>query len=333
MLCKRLCKSNMMQAKRLPYLDSIKGVLIILVIIGHAIQFCIPDYEQNFCFRFIYSFHMPWFFFVSGYLANRGYYNSSVIGKRACQLLIPFIVWAFFAPLLQTDSIDIDKRLQVLIYPDKGLWFLYNLFVYSAIFNIAEFLEEKYRIRHIVTVGAVVIILYVLMFLFHTKFNCSQLCYHIIFYGIGYYYKWLQSTCVKYNSHILNCLFGVVFALTVPFWTTNGEPLFYQYINLGGTFSYLYRYGVQVVGMLFFYNLGERYLNRSLPILQKMGISTLGIYAVQFTILRYLVEFIPIELVLSKIIVVSIIAIPLSYFAVVLIRKVKYVRLLLIGEK
>lgn len=323
----------MIQTKRLPYLDSIKGVLIILVVIGHAIQFCMPDYEQNFCFRFIYSFHMPLFFFVSGYLANRGFYNSSVIGKRAYQLLIPFIVWAFLAPLLQTGSIDVDKGLQTLIYPDKGLWFLYNLFIYSAIFNIAEFLKEKFKIKHIVTVGIVVVLLYCLMFLFHTKFNCSQLCYHIIFYGIGYYYKQLQSTCVKYNSHIFNCLFGVVFALTVPFWTTNGEPLFYQYINLGGAFSYLYRYGVQVVGMLFFYNLGEKYLNRSLPILQKIGISTLGIYAVQFTILRYLVELIPIELVSSKIIIVSIIAIPSSYFAVVLIRKVRYVRLLLIGEK
>lgn len=76
---------------RLLHLDSIKGVLIVLVIIGHAIQFCMPDCEQNFCFRFIYSFHMPLFFFVSGYLANRGCYNSSVIGKRVYQLLIPLL--------------------------------------------------------------------------------------------------------------------------------------------------------------------------------------------------------------------------------------------------
>lgn len=37
----------MMATKRLPYLDNIKGLLIILVVIGHAIQYCLPTYEMN----------------------------------------------------------------------------------------------------------------------------------------------------------------------------------------------------------------------------------------------------------------------------------------------
>lgn len=84
----------MMATKRLPYLDNIKGLLIILVVIGHAIQYCLPTYEMNIAFRFIYSFHMPLFFFVSGYLANRGRWDSNVIRRRAIQLLIPFAAWA-----------------------------------------------------------------------------------------------------------------------------------------------------------------------------------------------------------------------------------------------
>lgn len=51
-----------MLTQRLPYLDSIKGILIILVVVGHAIQYCLSTYEMNFTFRFIYSFHMPLFF-------------------------------------------------------------------------------------------------------------------------------------------------------------------------------------------------------------------------------------------------------------------------------
>lgn len=94
----------MMATKRLPYLDNIKGLLIILVVIGHAIQYCLPTYEMNISFRFIYSFHMPLFFFVSGYLANRGRWDSNVIRRRAIQLLIPFAAWAFVAPLLKTGQ-------------------------------------------------------------------------------------------------------------------------------------------------------------------------------------------------------------------------------------
>ena len=82
----------MTRKARLSYLELIKGLIIILVIIGHAIQFSLPDYELNFAFSFIYSFYMPLFFFVSGFLANRGKFNSNVIPKRVYQLLIPFMV-------------------------------------------------------------------------------------------------------------------------------------------------------------------------------------------------------------------------------------------------
>lgn len=37
--------------KRLFYLDAMKGILIILVILGHSIQDTISDYQNNFLFR------------------------------------------------------------------------------------------------------------------------------------------------------------------------------------------------------------------------------------------------------------------------------------------
>ncbi|MCF0184022.1 MAG: acyltransferase family protein [Bacteroidaceae bacterium] len=57
---------------RLIWADSLKGWLMILVIIGHAIQTvlgtgCDTDHTWN----LIYSFHMPAFMAVSGWLAYR----------------------------------------------------------------------------------------------------------------------------------------------------------------------------------------------------------------------------------------------------------------------
>lgn len=49
---------------RLLYLDSMKGILILLVILGHAIQFTSQEYEDNFLFKFIYFFPMLLFLII-----------------------------------------------------------------------------------------------------------------------------------------------------------------------------------------------------------------------------------------------------------------------------
>ena len=109
-------------------LDNLKGILIILVVLGHVVQSVIADYQQNVLFRVIYSFHMPLFFFISGYLTCKSKPDSNMLIKRAKQLLIPFIVWALISPISIHQKLDLTYTSNVLLYPDNGLWFLYNLF-------------------------------------------------------------------------------------------------------------------------------------------------------------------------------------------------------------
>ena len=54
-----------MDKKRIAYIDKAKGVAILLVILGH----CCGSVEEPIN-RFILSFHMPLFFFLSGLLAK-----------------------------------------------------------------------------------------------------------------------------------------------------------------------------------------------------------------------------------------------------------------------
>ena len=58
-----------MKENRIYWLDNLKWFLILLVVLGHAIQHTYADFGQNCLFRAIYSFHMPAFMAVSGYLA------------------------------------------------------------------------------------------------------------------------------------------------------------------------------------------------------------------------------------------------------------------------
>lgn len=48
---------------RLQYIDRLKGLAIILVVMGHIFGFSQPEDGIN---TFIYTFHMPLFMFLSG---------------------------------------------------------------------------------------------------------------------------------------------------------------------------------------------------------------------------------------------------------------------------
>lgn len=89
---------------REPLLDFIKAYAIILVVIGHCMQYGSGNeyfvkelYFDNFIFKIIYSFHMPLFALISGYLL---YYtisrrdSISAIKREVSSVLIPVIAWS-----------------------------------------------------------------------------------------------------------------------------------------------------------------------------------------------------------------------------------------------
>lgn len=61
--------------KRIEWVDVVKGLLILTVILGHAIQEALKvrgiGFEENLLRNTIYSFHMPAFMAMSGYLVCR----------------------------------------------------------------------------------------------------------------------------------------------------------------------------------------------------------------------------------------------------------------------
>lgn len=66
------------RAERSVVIDFIRGIAIILVILGHNIQYgsgvsyyTNELYFDNVLFKLIYSFHMPLFALISGYLSYR----------------------------------------------------------------------------------------------------------------------------------------------------------------------------------------------------------------------------------------------------------------------
>lgn len=135
--------------KRYNELDLMKGIGIILVY-GHS--FNLKGLENLFLFSYIhstiYSFHMPLFFLISGFLLSTikisGGGWTSYYCNKIKRLLIPyfFINLVDFIPRTLFPNLVNSKFggiKEVLFYGTKISWFIYTLFI---IFMIFPFLEK-----------------------------------------------------------------------------------------------------------------------------------------------------------------------------------------------
>lgn len=316
----------MTSEKRMLYLDALKGVLIVLVVLGHVIQSAITDYQHDILFRLIYSFHMPLFFLISGYLTYKGKYDERLVSKRFVQCIIPFVTWAFLLPILENASFDLARTVNTLLYPDNGLWFLYNLFFYCVMVNLSErWASAKFKQEYVLLL--LVAFSYVLMAILHTTLNATQICWYFPFLAMGYYMRKYPN--MWHDRRLTICIMGG-YILTVPFWMMREEPLFYRWVNLGTVFSYCYRYFVEFAGAYTFFVFGRMFLNIKIPVINYIGKKTLGIYAFQFLVLYHIAiegnSYI-------NILLTTVLCTLLSLASVEVVHRIKYVRLFIIGEK
>jgi fucose 4-O-acetylase-like acetyltransferase len=73
------------------YINNLKFILIVLVVLGHFTAKMTYVKEIKYIFYFIYIFHMPCFVFISGYLAKR--MNSG--GKLRVDKILS-LLWMYF---------------------------------------------------------------------------------------------------------------------------------------------------------------------------------------------------------------------------------------------
>ena len=125
---------------------------IILVVLGHSMY---PG-DRNLVSNYIYSFHMPLFAFIAGYLFMT-YTNIktywSFVRKKTSRLIIPYVFWItfmfivkfLFSSLLTADifvnnpiGFDFNVLYNMLLYPSKAVvsyyWFAIVLFFIFILF-------------------------------------------------------------------------------------------------------------------------------------------------------------------------------------------------------
>ena len=136
-----------MENKRIDYLDYTKGFGILLVILGHIYD------ASNPIKIWLYSFHMPLFFIISGFFANKNIEFKVLFKKKFKSLIIPYISFGIITIVLMIITNGLSGKLKEYVYffitgvGRDALWFLPCLFIIEIIFSIINKIKNnKYRI-------------------------------------------------------------------------------------------------------------------------------------------------------------------------------------------
>ena len=117
--------------KRIEWVDTAKGIGIILVMFGHNYL------DWKFVFWF-YAFHMALFFFLSGYTFHFSEDFKSFVQKRVRGLLIPYVFFAvvislytWLSAVTHNNTFSLGKAFVAYIIQTRytHLWFLPCLFL------------------------------------------------------------------------------------------------------------------------------------------------------------------------------------------------------------
>lgn len=147
---------------RLIFIDNAKGIGIILMILGHISN--IPDIIHG----WIYSFHMPLFFFISGYLFNKDKYPNikGYVMLKFNRLIVPYFGMAFICYFIMVFLLgkyeNAFKWILGILY-SRGtvewmpncspLWFLTCLFVVEIIiYNVIKNMKKDIYIFIIIII-------------------------------------------------------------------------------------------------------------------------------------------------------------------------------------
>lgn len=320
------------------HIDALKGVAILLVVLGHSVQVHDANFDNNPLFRVIYSFHMPMFMFLSGFIVptQLGYSYLDFIKKNALRLLLPFFVWYMVSYVVIRANQDVSLvtyYLNLLKSPGIGLWFLWVLFLNSALLVGALKLSRCRNWQHrenFFVLGAILLSLAASPDIL----GLSEVKKYFPYYAAGFFIS-KYSHIFRKRKNWIYAVAVIAFPLLVLGWKRNELPLFYPALvqlldnqPLARLLASIYKYAVAFTGIAFCSFILDRIRRSGLfNFFCWLGLFTLDIYVCHSYFMigvgagacRYLVAF------------AAALLIPLA-LTLLLMRRFKITRLLLLGQ-
>lgn len=294
---------NMIETKqnRIGYIDTAKGIGIILVCLGHAITNANKsvNVEHSVLLQFISQFHMPFFFAISGFVFGEKNFDNPLRSslKKFKAYYIPFVVYNLIFVLLHNPMADLHifsnhysfveichDILSVLTFHIQeicgAMWFVRTLFTIVIMFIwikffIRKLLPEKYE-EGMTCILVLIMQVLSLLRICPTTFRIDLACSNFLFFYFGYLlkkYEWHQYvTNYKHLLAVAGLLLNVLFAN------------FYTYAIGGPCEGYVVviRFIGQLSGILMLISISQIKIISGNRILRYLGTKTLDIMALHF---------------------------------------------------
>lgn len=190
---------------RILIIDMLKAFAIILVVLGHCIQFGSgieylnsEQFFDNVLFKIIYTFHMPLFMLISGFLFAYSYKGEWVrcVQKRIQTLVVPMAIWAI---LIILKKLIADFDFSICLLRDflrislLKFWFIWAVFWCSCVVIIVN----NFFKNNIVVYA----FLFVISFVIPDAANMALYKYMYPYFIIGFIF---QKHCLGYFEDFVN---------------------------------------------------------------------------------------------------------------------------------
>lgn len=287
-------------------LDIAKGVLILLVVIGHGFQYAFgSNYGQsglffiNPIYRAIYMFHMPLFMLISGYLF---FYSNQkgflyVLKTKFKTIIIPYITYVVILFLSSIIFNDVDMGGYRLLVNE--FWFLPSLFMNCVIIIIVTYFCKG---KTILLLSSLIINI---ALHFVSKYLPATYVFMFSCFLTGFFYNMYIGKSLTINKPNFLILFCCTLILFVCYYNFHHDIYVYTtgtciwrdgYISLKHCCIDLQRYVVGVIGSLCFMVYISFYRNLPLKIIDllcRLGKYSLAIYGLSnllFYIYRHIYD-------------------------------------------
>ena len=199
--------------------DILKGILIVLVVMGHLVD------SNTILHSIIFSFHMPVFFMITGMLSHWGARNKQFLIKRAKSYVVPYFSWCILLFLLFLIENPVKYIVRIVYggamntteytYP---FWFICCLFVSSVVFNrfwtskkwvlifLSAYLLGWYLVFHKIDIPAlpwsIEVVPFAVLYFFWGIWTSSMERVAVQHYGASFYIIPVVIACVFIAAHI-----------------------------------------------------------------------------------------------------------------------------------
>ncbi|MGG2077552.1 acyltransferase family protein [Lelliottia nimipressuralis] len=242
----------------MPWADTLKALGMLCIYIGHF------GPVSGKLYSFVFLFHVPLFFFISGFFHSN---KSSVVEfsiNRFKKIVVPYLIFSvlslFFFSLRAPEYVkDISYTVQAIAfgvrnttYYAEGLWFLPCLFIMSLVFRLLSSITNRvFLLSALLSVSCLVIFPNMPSSDPRLWFNIDSAMQYIIYYACGFSFRQHVGLYIK-DDKPTNIFSVVVFIslLLIAFIYTKGTSFITLAIGKFALLNYLTSVSITLVAII-----------------------------------------------------------------------------------